>query len=444
MERQQDYVLRTVEERGVRFIWLWFTDVLGQLKSFAITPAELENAFAEGMTFDGSSIDGFSRVQESDVLARPDPNSFELLPWVDPDAPAARMFCDIANLDGSPFEGDPRQVLKRNLDRARERGFSFYVSPEMEFFYFAEGDPSKPLKVLDNGSYFDLTTADVAGDLRKRTVQTLETMGIPVEYSFHEDSPSQHEIDLRHSDALSMADNVMTFRLVVREAAASQGVYATFMPKPLEGVQGSGMHTHMSLFEGDENAFFEGGDPLKLSKIARAFIAGLLVHGREITAITNPTVNSYKRLIPGFEAPVYVAWARNNRTALVRIPITKSGKAASTRIEYRAPDPAANPYLAFSVMLAAGLKGIEQGYDLPSEASSNVFELTDQERAAEGIVQLPQSLAEALDLMSKSELVAETLGEHIFEWFLRNKRQEWLGYKTQVTQFELDRYLRNL
>ena len=401
MERQQDYVLRTVEERGVRFIWLWFTDVLGQLKSFAITPAELENAFAEGMTFDGSSIDGFSRVQESDVLARPDPNSFELLPWVDPDAPAARMFCDIANLDGSPFEGDPRQVLKRNLDRARERGFSFYVSPEMEFFYFAEGDPSKPLKVLDNGSYFDLTTADVAGDLRKRTVQTLETMGIPVEYSFHEDSPSQHEIDLRHTDALSMADNVMTFRLVVREAAASQGVYATFMPKPLEGVQGSGMHTHMSLFEGDENAFFEGGDPLKLSKIARAFIAGLFVHGREITAITNPTVNSYKRLIPGFEAPVYVAWARNNRTALVRIPITKSGKAASTRIEYRAPDPAANPYLAFSVMLAAGLKGIEQGYDLPSEASSNVFELTDEERSAEGIVQLPQSLAEALDTMAQ-------------------------------------------
>ncbi len=444
MERQQDYVLRTVEERGVRFIWLWFTDVLGQLKSFAITPAELENAFAEGMTFDGSSIDGFSRVQESDVLARPDPNSFELLPWVDPDAPAARMFCDIANLDGSPFEGDPRQVLKRNLDRARERGFSFYVSPEMEFFYFAEGDPSKPLKVLDNGSYFDLTTADVAGDLRKRTVQTLETMGIPVEYSFHEDSPSQHEIDLRHTDALSMADNVMTFRLVVREAAASQGVYATFMPKPLEGVQGSGMHTHMSLFEGDENAFFEGGDPLKLSKIARAFIAGLLVHGREITAITNPTVNSYKRLIPGFEAPVYVAWARNNRTALVRIPITKSGKAASTRIEYRAPDPAANPYLAFSVMLAAGLKGIEQGYDLPSEASSNVFELTDEERSAEGIAQLPQSLAEALDTMARSELVAEALGEHIFEWFLRNKRQEWLGYKTQVTQFELDRYLRNL
>ena len=444
MERQQDYVLRTVEERGVRFIWLWFTDVLGQLKSFAITPAELENAFAEGMTFDGSSIDGFSRVQESDVLARPDPNSFELLPWVDPDAPAARMFCDIANLDGSPFEGDPRQVLKRNLDRARERGYSFYVSPEMEFFYFAEGDPAKPLKVLDNGSYFDLTTADVAGDLRKRTVQTLETMGIPVEYSFHEDSPSQHEIDLRHTDALSMADNVMTFRLVVREAAAAEGVYATFMPKPLEGVQGSGMHTHMSLFEGDENAFFENGDALKMSKIARAFIAGLLVHAREITAITNPTVNSYKRLIPGFEAPVYVSWARNNRSALVRVPITKSGKAASTRIEYRSPDPAANPYLAFSVMLAAGLKGIEQGYDLPSEASSNVFELTDEERAAEGIVQLPQSLSEALDAMAKSELVAEALGEHIFEWFLRNKRQEWLGYKTQVTQFELDRYLRNL
>jgi glutamine synthetase len=442
MERQQDYVLRSVEERGVRLIRLWFTDVLGQLKSFAISPAELENALEEGMTFDGSSIDGFSRVQESDVLARPDANSFELLPWADPAAPEAIMFCDIFNLDGTPFEGDPRQVLRRNLDKARERGFTFYVAPEMEFFYFAPSDDGRP-QPIDSGGYFDLTTADVAGTLRKRTIQTLEAMGIPVEYSFHEDSPSQHEIDLRHTDALTMADSVMTFRLVVREAAANEGLYATFMPKPLEGVQGSGMHTHMSLFEGDENAFHDPGDPYNLSKVAKGFIGGLLHHAREITAITNQTVNSYKRLIPGFEAPVYISWARNNRSALIRVPVAKS-KAQSTRIEYRSPDPATNPYLAFSVMLAAGMKGIEEGYDLPTESSANIFELTDEERAAEGLEPLPQSLSDALGAMEKSELVAEALGEHIFEWFLRNKRDEWRGYKTQVTPFEIDRYLRTL
>ena len=442
MERQQDYVLRSVEERGVRLIRLWFTDVLGQLKSFAISPAELENALEEGMTFDGSSIDGFSRVQESDVLARPDANSFELLPWADPSAPEAIMFCDIFNLDGTPFEGDPRQVLRRNLDKARERGFTFYVAPEMEFFYFAPSDDGRP-QPIDRGGYFELTTADVAGTLRKRTIQTLEAMGIPVEYSFHEDAPSQHEIDLRHTDALTMADSVMTFRLVVREAAANEGLYATFMPKPLEGVQGSGMHTHMSLFEGDENAFHDPGDPYNLSKVAKGFIGGLLHHAREITAITNQTVNSYKRLIPGFEAPVYISWARNNRSALIRVPVAKS-KAQSTRIEYRSPDPATNPYLAFSVMLAAGMKGIEEGYDLPTESSANIFELTDEERAAEGLEPLPQSLSDALGVMEKSELVAEALGEHIFEWFLRNKRHEWRGYKTQVTPFEIDRYLRTL
>jgi glutamine synthetase len=442
MERQQDYVLRSVEERGVRMIRLWFTDVVGQLKSFAISPAELENALEEGMTIDGSSIDGFSRVQESDVLALPDPNSFELLPWVDPHAPEARMFCDIANLDGTPFEGDPRQVLRRNLDRAHERGFTFYVAPELEFFYFSPGEDGRPIP-LDQGSYFDLTTSDVTGPLRKKTIQTLEAMGIPVEYSFHEDSPSQQEIDLRHTDALTMADSVMTFRLVVREAAAAEGVYATFMPKPLEGVQGSGMHTHVSLFEGEENAFHDPGDPYKLSKSAKGFIAGLLRHAPEITAITNQTVNSYKRLIPGFEAPVYVSWARNNRSALVRVPIAKN-KASSTRVEYRAPDPACNPYLAFAVILAAGLRGIEEGYELPSEASTNIFELTDEERAAEGLDALPQSLSEALTVMERSELVAEVLGEHIFEWFLRNKRKEWMGYKAQVTPFELDRYLRML
>ena len=441
MERQQDYVLRTVEERGVRLIRLWFTDVLGQLKSVAITPAELENGFEEGMWFDGSAIDGFSRVQESDVLARPDPNTFELLPWAEDDENSARMFCDIENLDGTPFEGDPRQVLKRNLDRAHERGFSFFCAPEMEFFYFADGDPTKIPVPLDTGSYFDLTTADVASDLRKRTIHMLEGMGIPIEYSFHEDSPSQHEIDLRYTDALTMADNVMTFRLVVREIALERGAYATFMPKPLQGVQGSGMHTHLSLFEGDKNAFHDPDDEYRLSKVGRSFIAGLLTHAREITAVTNQLVNSYKRLIPGSEAPVHVSWARNNRSALVRVPLAKAGKESSTRIEYRSPDPACNPYLAYSVMLAAGLKGLEEGYELGPEAAANIFELTEEERAAEGITALPQSLAEALDEMERSELVAEALGEHIFEWFLRNKRSEWADYKAQVTPFELARYL---
>jgi glutamine synthetase len=444
MERQQDYVLRTVEERGVRLIRLWFTDVLGQLKSFAISPAELEGAFEEGMQFDGSSIDGFSRVQESDVLARPDANSFELLPWGIEDAPSARMFCDIANLDGTPFGGDPRQVLKRNLGKARERGFTFYVAPDMEFFYFASGDPALAPEPLDTASYFDLTTADVAGDIRKKTIHTLEAMGIPVEYSHHEDAPSQHEIDLRYTDALTMADNVMTFRLVVKEVAHEHGVHATFMPKPLMRVQGSGMHTHFSLFEGDVNAFHDPGDEHGLSKIGKGFIAGLLRHAREICAVTNQYVNSYKRLVVGFEAPIYISWARNNRSVVVNVPHTKKGKAESTRVEFRAPDPACNPYLAFSVVLAAGLKGIEEGYELPEETTANLYSLTDEERLAEGIALLPSSLADAVDVMESSELVAEALGEHVFEWFIRNKRAEWLDYKTHITQFELDRYYRNL
>ncbi|MCU1503851.1 MAG: glnA, partial [Ilumatobacteraceae bacterium] len=414
-DQQRDYVLRTVEERGVRLIRLWFTDVLGNLKSFAISPAELENALEDGMTFDGSSIDGYSRIQESDVLACPDPNTFEVLPWGDPRSTEARVFCDIANLDGSPFRGDPRQVLRRNLTAAHERGYTFYVAPDMEFFYFAQGDPGvKPIP-LDTAGYFDLTTADVAGDIRKRTIHTLEAMGIPVEYSHHEDAPSQHEIDLRYTDALTMADTVMTFRLVVKEIAHESGVHATFMPKPLELVQGSGMHTHFSLFEGDTNAFYDAGDPHGLSKIARGFIAGVLFHAREICAVTNQWVNSYKRLVAGFEAPIYISWARNNRSVVVNVPHTKKGKAESTRIEFRAPDPACNPYLAFSVVLAAGLKGIEEGYDLPAETSANLYQLTEEERLAEGISILPGSLAEALDEMERSELVAEALGEHVFE-----------------------------
>jgi len=441
MERQQDYALRTVEERGVRLIRLWFTDVLGQLKSVAISPAELEVAFDEGVHFDGSAIDGFSRVQESDVLARPDPSTFELLPWNRDDDVSARMFCDIRTHDGSAFEGDPRHVLKRNLDLASKKGFQFMVAPEMEFFYFAHGDPSRPLEPLDTGSYFDLTTTDAASDLRKRTIAMLEALGIPVEYSFHEDAPSQHEIDLRYTDALTMADNVMTFRLVVREIALERGNYATFMPKPLEGVQGSGMHTHLSLFGADGNAFHDPDAPDGLSEVAKAFIAGLLRHAPEITAVTNQLVNSYKRLIHGYEAPTYVTWAHNNRSALVRVPVTKQGKSSSTRIEFRSPDPACNPYLAFALMLAAGMRGIEQGYELPLESETNVFELSAAERAAAGIGSLPQSLSEALDVMEQSDLVAEALGDHIFEWFLRNKRSEWQAYKSHVTPFELARYL---
>jgi glutamine synthetase len=441
MRSQQEYVLRTVEERAIRFVQLWFTDVLGTAKTFSITPAELENALEEGMTFDGSAIDGFSRVQESDVLARPDPKTFQLLPWNPDDVPVARVFCDIFNLDGTPFEGCPRHALRRTLDRAREQGFTFFASPEIEYFYFADADPSATPVTLDAGSYFELTANDLASELRKESVLTLEDMGVPVEHAQHEDAPSQHEIDLRYTDALTMADTVMTVRLVVKETARRHGVHASFMPKPLAGVQGSGMHTHLSLFEGDTNAFYDAADPYGLSQVAKRFVAGLLRHAHEITAVTNQWVNSYKRLVTGYEAPIHVSWARNNRSALVRVPVVKRAKPESTRVEYRAPDSAANPYLAFAVMLAAGLKGIEEGYELPREATANLFAMTPEELAADGIRPLPSSLSEAIVDMERSELVAETLGEHVFEWFIRNKRAEWAAYKTQITQFELDRYL---
>ncbi|MBM3675460.1 MAG: glutamine synthetase [Actinobacteria bacterium] len=436
-----DYVLHTVEERGLRFVRLWFTDVLGRLKGFAITPAELEGALEEGMTFDGSAIEGYSRVQESDMLAVPDPNTFEIVPWRGDDAPAARMFCDIRHLSGEPFSGDPRYVLKRNLDRAREKGFTFFAGPEIEYFYFTSATEPEP---LDHAGFFDLTHTDDANELRKRTILTLEAMGIPVEYSFHENGPSQHEIDLRYTDALTMADNVQTFRTVVKQVASELGVHATFMPKPIAGAFGSGMHTHLSLFEGDINAFHDPGDVHGLSKVGKAFVAGLLRHAREITAVTNQTVNSYKRLIEGYEAPTYICWARNNESALVRVPIPKRGKESSTRVEFRSPDPACNPYLAFSVMLAAGLAGIEEGYDLAPEATNNIFEMTAEERTVEGIAALPQSLAEAVDVMERSELTAEALGEHVFDYFIRNKRAEWDAYKEQVTPWEVDRYLGSL
>jgi glutamine synthetase len=457
MRSQKEYVLKTVEERGIRFVQLWFTDVLGTPKTFSITPAELENALDEGMTFDGSAIDGFSRVQESDVLARPDVKTFQLLPWHGrghtsadtqsgghpdgPDAQVARVFCDIFNLDGTPFQGCPRHVLRRTLEQAHERGFTFYAAPEIEYFYFADSDPSRSPQALDHGSYFELTAADRTSDIRQRTVLTLEDMGIPVEHAQHEDAPSQHEIDLRYTDALTMADTVMTVRLVVKEMARQQGVHASFMPKPLEGVQGSGMHTHLSLFSGDTNAFVGSERANGLSEVAEGFIAGLLRHAGEISAVTNQWVNSYKRLVSGYEAPIYMSWARNNRSALVRVPVVKSGKSESTRVEYRAPDSACNPYLAFAVILAAGLQGIEHGYQLPAEADANLFTLSPDELRAKGIAHLPGDLNEALELMESSELLANTLGEHVFEWFIRNKRQEWSEYNAHVTQFELDRYL---
>ncbi len=424
MQSQAQYVLRTVEERGVRFVQLWFTDVLGRPKAFHVTPAELEDALDQGMTFDGSSIDGFSRVRESDVLARPDMPAFQLLPWYPESARVARVFCDIVNIDGTPFEGCPRQQLRRVLDRALGEGYTFFVAPEIEFFLLESA--AGPPQPLDHGSYFDLLADDAPSQLRRRAVLMLEEMGVGVEHAQHEDAPGQHEIDLRYTDALTMADTVMTTRLLLKELSRQAGVYATFMPKPLAGVQGSGMHTHLSLWRDGLNAFV-GDGPYGLSELASRFIAGLVAHAPEITAVTNQWVNSYKRLVPGVEAPVGADWAHLNPAALVRVPSVKPGRLDSTRVEYRAPDPAANPYLAFAVILAAGLRGVSGAYELPGEG--------------EATAALPQSLAEALDLMERSELLHETLGEHQVEWFLRNKRAEWDAYRGQVTPFELDRYL---
>lgn len=438
MSKQSEYVMRTVEERGIRFVRLWFTDVQGFLKSVSISPAELEVAFDEGMTFDGSAIDGYARIQEADMLAKPDPSTFAVLPWRSEEQ-VARMFCDIYTPDGEPFGGDPRIVLKRNLETAAEMGYTFYAAPELEFFYFADSGPEP--RVLDHGGYFDLTPLDVAQEYRRKTINALEQLGIPVEHSHHEVAPSQHEIIARYTDALTMADNIMTSRLTVKEVALQHGIYATFMPKPLEAYDGSGMHLHLSLFEEDTNAFHEPGTQGELSKVGQAFIAGLLRHAAEMTAVTNQWVNSYKRLVGGFDAPIYISWARNNQSALVRVPSVKRGKPSSVRVEYRAPDAACNPYLALSVMLAAGLEGIRQGYELPPEIAADVKRLTPAERAAAGAKRLPETLSEALDIMEGSDLVAAALGEHVFDWFLRNKREEWDRYQHHVSRFELETYL---
>jgi glutamine synthetase len=432
VDNQKEYVLKTVEERGVRFVRLWFTDILGFLKSFAITPAELETAFDEGMRFDGSAIDGFSRDQESDMLAMPDARTFQILPWRPGDAGVARMFCDIVTPDGEPFPGDPRWVLRQNLERAHELGYSFYVGPEVEYFYFRDSGPDP--QVLDRGGYFDLTPLDVAQEYRRATIMALENLSISVESSHHEVSPSQHELDLRHTDALSMADNLVTTRLAVKEVAMEHDIYATFMPKPLENYDGSGLHLHLSLFQNDENVFHEDGAPYGLSKIATKFLAGLLRHGREITAVTNQWVNSYKRLVSGFDAPVYETWGVSDQTAVVRVPTPKVGKASAARIEYRAPDPACNPYLTFSVILAAGLAGIDNSYELPERPGEVAGPPV-------GAHRLPASLAEALDAMEGSELVHKALGDHVFSWFLKNKRREWERYEHHVSRFELDNYL---
>jgi|UniRef100_A0A7C3SIX2 glutamine synthetase len=433
-----DDVYRVVKDRDVSFIQLWFTDVLGMLKSFSIRPSELEEAMTEGMGFDGSSIEGFARIEESDMIAKPDPTTFQILPWRPQDKPVGRMFCDILQPDGSPYPGDPRYVLKRTLARAQEQGFTFYLGPELEYFYFASD--AEPV-IIDKGGYFDTTALDRGSPMRRDTVLMLEQMGIRVEYSHHEVAYSQHEIDLRYDEGLRMADKVMTYKLAVKEVARLHGFYATFMPKPILGINGSGMHTHQSLFRGDKNAFYDPADPHHLSPVAKDYIAGILKHAREITAVCNQWVNSYKRLVPGYEAPVYISWARRNRSTLVRVPMYKPGKEVATRIEYRAPDPACNPYLAFAVMLAAGLKGIEKHYPLPEPVEEDIYQMPAAERQRLGIQNLPGNLFEAIQEMEKSDLVREALGDHIFYKFIENKKIEWDNYRVHVSKYEIEKYL---
>jgi len=438
-EKTREEVFEVIKNQDVKFVGLWFTDILGRLKSVSITVSELETAFDEGVGFDGSSIKGFARIDESDMVAKPDPATFQIIPWRPEGDVVARMFCDIQNPDGSPYKGDPRYILKRSLERLeKEYGYTFYVGPELEYFYFKNG---KNPEVLDEGGYFDLTTLDAGVDMRRETILMLEAMGIKVEFSHHEVSPSQHEIDLRYKDALTMADQVMTYRIAVKEIAQQHGCYATFMPKPIFGVNGSGMHVHQSLFKGDKNAFFDQNDEYHLSDVGKGYIAGLLKHAPEITSVTNQWINSYKRLVPGYEAPVYITWARRNRSTLVRVPMYKPNKEKATRVEFRSPDPACNPYLAFSVMLAAGLAGIKNKYELPPPTEKDVYRLSDEERAKEGIKTLPGSLIEAITLTEKSELVREALGNHIFNNFITSKLVEWNRYRVNVTEWELKEYL---
>jgi len=438
--KTKEDVLKYVRESDVYFVEIWFTDILGYLKSFTITSHELEKAFDEGLGFDGSSVRGYTRIDESDMIAFPEPSTFALLPWRPKDKKVARMFATIVEPDGKLFDGDPRNVFKKVLKRAQDMGFSYNVGPELEYFYLKVNGEPKP-EGLDRGGYFDLIPRDEAIDLRYQTVLTLEEMGIDVEFTHHEVAPSQHEVDFRYKDALTMADIVMTARLVAKEVAYMNGVYATFMPKPLFGENGSGMHVHMSLSKDSRNAFFDPNDKYHLSQDAKYFIAGLTRHAKEITLITNQWVNSYKRLVPGYEAPVYISWALRNRSDLIRIPMYNPGQEDATRIEYRAPDPACNPYLAFAVMLSAGLEGIEKRYPLPDPVKENVYHMSDEERKARGIESLPGSLIEAIEITENSEMVKKTLGDHVFINFIENKKIEWDNYRRQVTGYELETYL---
>jgi glutamine synthetase len=428
-----------IEKEGIEFVLLWFTDIEGHLKSFAVTPSEIEAALDDGMGFDGSSITGFNAIEESDMVAIPDPETFQLMPWKEGETKVARMICDIVTPDGNPYEGDPRYVLRRALDRMAALGFdTFNVGPELEYFLFRD---DKGTETLDEGGYFAMTTLDAASELRQETVRALEGMGIPIEYVHHEVGPSQHEIDMRFSDALAMADHTVTYRLIVKEIAKKAGYHATFMPKPIFGENGSGMHTHQSLFKDGRNAFFDGDDPWNLSAAGKAFIAGQLKHAREISAVFAQWVNSYKRLVPGYEAPVYVAWSRRNRSALIRIPLYKPGAEQATRAEIRCPDPACNPYLTFAALLHAGLEGIEQGYELPDPMETNLYHLTAEQRKERGIVSLPETLGEAVDALAASELVRKALGPHIFDRYVELKRAEWDEYRVQLTEWELKKYL---
>ena len=434
-------VLRVVKDKDVKFIQFWFTDVLGMLKSFTVSPSELEVGMNEGMGFDGSSIEGFARIEESDMIAMPDPATFAIIPWLSnsDNSAVARMFCDIQTPDGKPYEGDPRYVFKKMLKRAADMGFKFYVGPELEYFYFKDNG-STPI-TLDKGGYFDIAPSDMGDDLRRKTVQALQAMGIDVEYSHHEVAPSQHEIDLKYCEGLKMADTVMTYRIVVKEIADRNNVYATFMPKPIMGENGSGMHVHQSLFSDSRNRMYDETKEHNLSDIARHYIAGLLKHAREITAVTNQWVNSYKRLVPGYEAPVYISWARRNRSTLVRVPMYKPGKEMATRLEYRSPDPACNPYLTFAVMLAAGLEGVEKKYSLPDPVEEDIYKMSRERRKELGIRALPGSLVEAIQEVENSAVVKKALGEHTFNKFVENKKVERNLYRRHVSKYELERYL---
>ncbi|WP_066857106.1 glutamine synthetase family protein [Halodesulfovibrio spirochaetisodalis] len=433
-----DDVIRAVKEHNISFVQFWFVDILGTLKSFQVTPKELEAAFEEGMGFDGSSILGFTRIEESDMVAYPDATTFQICSWRPSDRPVARMFCDIKNPDGTPYEGDPRYILRKLIEKAAQKGYTYYVGPELEFFLFT--DSNNP-QAIDSGGYFDAPPLDMGNDVRREIIFALEKMGVDVEYSHHEVAPSQHEIDLRYSEALRMADIAMTYKVVVKEIARKHGYYATFMPKPLFGENGSGMHVHQSLFKNGKNAFFDANDPHNLSSEARSYIAGLLKHAKEYTCITNQWVNSYKRLLPGYEAPVYVAWAQCNRSSLIRVPMYKPGKEQATRIELRSPDPAANPYLCFAATLGAGLEGIEKGYELPAAVEENIFAMETEDLTAKGIESLPGSLHEAVEHLEQSELMKGILGDHMHSNFVNNKRIEWDEYRTHVSEFELRKYL---